>query len=226
MPCAAFAKSRPEPIGQTTASGGVPAELLDDLVGERLRALGRVRLDVAFEERPREQLGELPLEVWHASNEQSRPTRCAPYTSDDTSGASAGARITDSSPTRRGLGRDGVAEVPGRGAADRLQPELRRRGSGDRCDPVLEGLRRVGRLELQPQLDAQQARQPVGVDQRRPARPAEPRPSGWTGRSGAYRQSGGRAGGDLVAGDGPADDVPVVGDVERTVAAVALFGEP
>ena len=70
----------------------------------------------------------------------------------------------------------------------------------------------------------EQAREPVGADQRRPA-----------GRQaaavGLHRQERRvaperrRPGGDLVAGDRLADDVPVVGDVERTVAAVALLGE-
>ena len=70
----------------------------------------------------------------------------------------------------------------------------------------------------------EQARQPVGVDQRRPARRQ-------AAAVGLHRQErrvapqGGRPRGDVVTGDRRANDVPVVGDVERTVAAVALFGE-
>ena len=66
----------------------------------------------------------------------------------------------------------------------------------------------------------------------RSARISGVQPAGQAVAVGAHRQQrrvapqGRRPGGDLVAGDGPPDDVPVVGDVERTVAAVALLGEP
>ena len=55
-------------------------------------------------------------------------------------------------PSRGGVGGDRVGQIPGRGAGDRLKPELARTRERDRDDPVLERVRRVGGVVLDPHL--------------------------------------------------------------------------
>ena len=68
---------------------------------------------------------------------------------------------------RGGVCGDGVGEVPGRGAGDRLETELLRLGDRHRDDAVLERVRRVGRIVLDPHLtQSEPVCKPVGADQR------------------------------------------------------------
>ena len=55
-------------------------------------------------------------------------------------------------PGRGGVRRDGVGEVARRGTGDRLEAELLGTGERDGDDAVLEGMRRVGGLVLDPEL--------------------------------------------------------------------------
>ena len=69
------------------------------------------------------------------------------------------------------MGGDRVGEVSGRGAGDRVEAQLLRLRDGDRDDPVLERVRRVGGVVLDPQLgvEPELLGEPVGPDQRRQA---------------------------------------------------------
>ena len=63
MPRPSLVNSEPEAIGHDDPVGELPAELLDRLEGERLRALGVVGAEVDVDERPRAGLGELGAEA-------------------------------------------------------------------------------------------------------------------------------------------------------------------
>ena len=158
-----------DPVGQ------LPAELLDGLVGERLRALGVVGAQVDVDEGPGPGLGELGAEpvdvvVVAADADQVGPVDAGreqllllEVGGDEDVGVEAGGG---------GVGGDRVGEVAGRGAGDGLEAELVRLGDGDRDDPVLEGVGRVGGVVLDPELglDPEPLGQAVGAQQRRQAR--------------------------------------------------------
>ncbi len=91
-------------------------------------------------------------------------------------------------PGRRGMGRDRVGEVAGRGAGDGLEAELTGAGQRDRDDAILERMRGIGRVVLDPYLpQAELLGQPVGLQQRRPAGGQDP------ARGGLHRQEVGVA---------------------------------
>ncbi len=151
-----------------------PAELLDRLEGERLRALGVVRPQVDVDERPRVLLGELRAEpvdvvVVAADADQVGPVDAGreqllflQVGGDEDVGVEA---------RGGGVGGDRVGEVAGRGAGDGVEAELQRLRDGDRDDPVLERVGRVGGVVLDPdlRLGPEPLGQPVGLQQRRQA---------------------------------------------------------
>ena len=166
--------SEPDAIGQTTRSGRRPAELLDRLVGEGLRALRVVGAQVDVDERPRALLAELGAEpvdvvVVAADADQVRPVDAG---GEELLLLEVGGHEDVGVEARRGRVRgDGVGEVAGRGAGDRLEAQLLRLRDGDRDDPVLERMGRVGGVVLDPELaEAEALGQAVGADQRRQPR--------------------------------------------------------
>ncbi len=63
---------------------------------------------------------------------------------------------------------DRIGEVSGRRAGDRVETELERLGESDGDDAVLEAVRRVGGVVLDPDLaDAELLGEPIGADERR-----------------------------------------------------------
>ena len=179
-PCASFEKQRAARRRADDRVGQLPVELLRDLERDRLRALAGVRVEVAADEAPREEQAELELEaaavvVGAVDGEDAR----ARVAGRNGGGLAADRREHDRlEPGRSGGSRDGVAEVAGRGAAERRHAVIERRRRGDRRDAVLVRLRRVLTLELQMKIDAERVgergRSGRAVSSRRRSRPAAP----------------------------------------------------
>ena len=75
-------------------------------------------------------------------------------------------------PSGRGMRRDRVGQVAGRGAGDRLEAELARLGQRDGDHPVLERVGRVRGVVLDPDLaEPEPLGEPVGAQQRRQSGP-------------------------------------------------------
>ena len=155
--------------------GQAPAELLGDLVAQRLRTLGVVRADVDVDERPllvlRRELGGEPVDVVVVAVDGQQRAAV------DGGGEDLGLlqRRRDQHdrvpPGARRRGGDGVGEVARRGAAQHGEAQLAGGGEGDGDDAVLEGVRRVARVVLDPQgAQAQGGGEAVGLDQPRHAR--------------------------------------------------------
>ena len=78
-------------------------------------------------------------------------------------------------PCRRGVRRYGVSQVPGRGAGQRVEPELAGPGQRDRHHAVLERVRGIGGIVLDPYfIQAKLIGQAVGAQQRREPRRERP----------------------------------------------------
>ena len=161
--------------------GQPPAELLGDLVGQRLGALGVVGPDVDVDERPALLLGgDLAGQLVHvvvAALDRDQGGVVDGGGDDLLLLEVARARRppTDAGP---GGGRgDRVGQVAGRRAGQHLQAELAGGGQGDGDHPVLEGVGRVAGVVLHPQLLAGRDRRP-GCG-RRPAGCSRGR---WSGR--------------------------------------------
>jgi hypothetical protein len=141
---------RHDPVGQ------LPAELLRRLVGERLGALGVVRAQVDVHERPAVALArELRAEpvdgVVVAAHADDLRAVCA--RGEDLLGLEVGGDEHVGGQTGvGGVRRDRTGQVAGRGAGDGAEAELDRARERDRHDAVLERVRRVGGLVLDPQL--------------------------------------------------------------------------
>ena len=169
-PWASFANSVPLAAGQTTASGQLPAELLGDLERDRLRALTRIRMEIAADEAPWEEAAELELQpaavvIGARDREDARagvPRR------DGRRFASDGREHDRLQPGRRCGGADGVAEIARRRAAQRGHAVVQRGRRRDRRDAVLVGVGRVVTFELQVEIDSEQVGEPVGAAERRP----------------------------------------------------------
>ncbi len=128
-------------------------------------------------------------------------------------------------PLRGRACRDRAGEVPGRRAGERVEPELLRLPRRDRDDAILERVRRVRGVELEPQLaDPELLRESRRRDERCHAR-GEPRLLGRRHR----KQVGVapdrlRACLDRGTTDAGAEGVPVVGRVERAEAVRTRAG--
>jgi hypothetical protein len=164
------------------AVGKLPTELLDDLEGDRLRALRVVRAHVDVHERPVVVLGRqlgaqaIDLVVVTANGHQVRAVDAG--AEDLLLFEVGGDEDVGRQPERGGLGGDGVAEVAGRGAGERAEAQLAGPRRSDRDDAILEGVRRVGGVVLDPHLtQTESLGQTIRADQRRPAR-GEPGPRG------------------------------------------------
>ena len=131
------------------------------------------------------------------------------------------------------MGGDRVGQVAGGGAGDRLKAQLASARDGDRHDAVLEGVRRVGGVVLDPHLaQAEALGEAVGADQRRAAgrQPdARGQPPGRARRAAGERQEVGvapdvlRAALDAAAqlADVAAGAAVVIGDLQRPEALLA-----
>src|SRR5439155_20409775 len=116
-----------------------------------------------------------------------------------------------------------VREVPGGGAADGLEPERARHGCGDGDHPVLEGVRWVHRVVLDPEpLEPQRVGKPVGATERGEpgshVHPLDARPAGQEGLVPP------EAGGPLLhvlAEDLAVDRLQIVGGLEGAEALLA-----
>jgi len=76
---------------------------------------------------------------------------------------------------RRSVSRDRVGEIAGRGAGDRLEAELPGPGERHRDDPVLERVRRIGGVVLDPDLpQTELVGEAIGAQQRGPPRGQRP----------------------------------------------------
>ena len=170
----------------------LPAQLLGDLPGDRLRALRVVGAQVDVDERPVALAGELgaqavdvvvvaaDLHDVRAVDAGREDLLLLEVGGDEDVGLQA---------ERRGVGGDGVREVARRRAGEHLEAELPRACGGDADDAVLEGVRRVGGVVLDPDLvEAEPLGEPVGADQRRAARGQAGARGRATGRPGCRRE--------------------------------------
>ena len=203
-----------------------PAELLGDLVGVALGALGVERAEVDVDEPPAVLAGDLraqPIDVV-----------VGPFDADDARAVDAGAEdlgrlevVGDQDhggqASGGGLGGGGVGQVPGRRAGDGADAELERLRDGDRDDAILERERRVAdRVVLDPDLlEAEPLGQAIGAHERRhPDLLADGRRAVERQQLGvAPHRSGARL--DRRAGQHLADARVVVGDLERSEAHLA-----
>ena len=203
----------------------LPAELLGDLEPERLRAFRVVRAQPDVHERP--------VELERQLDRQPRAVVVAPFDGEDLRAVDrgrdqllrleiGGAEHDGLEPFRRCARGDGVREVARRRAGDRRAAELDRLRRRDCDDAVLERVRRVRGVELQPELaDAERLLEPAGADERRPAG-REPLLGGRRDRQQRRVPPDRlRPRGDRLAGDGPALLVAVVDRIERAEAAGA-----
>ena len=205
--------------------GCLPSELLRGLERERLRTLGVERPHVDVDERPLVQPGELRAEavdvvvVAFDRDEVAAVDRRG----DDLALLEVGRdeHVRPQARVRRVRG-DGVREVAGRCARRDLEAELERLAQRDRDHPVLERVRRVARVVLDPDLaEAELGREAIGAHERREAGAEVDRGVA------VHRQQVGvapqrqRTGGDLLAADAARDRVVVVGHFERAEAPLA-----
>ena len=203
-----------------------PAELLGDLVADGLGALGVVRAQVDVDEAPAEVAGDLRAEpvdlvVVAVDGDQGAAVdrggdelACLEVARREDAGAQPGPG------GRRG---NGAGEVAGGGAADRGEPELLRRRQRDGDDAVLERVRGVAAVVLDPQRLHAERRARLSALTSLVMPGAEVLAGGDVGR---YRQQRGvaphrlRAGLDVGVGDG----AEVVADLERAEALHARVG--
>ena len=138
----------------------LPAQLLCDLVRDRLDALDCEGVQVSLEEAPREQVLELPLQA-PAVLERPPHREDARAVGRGRKRGLVGVRRAENhslEPCRGAPGRDCRSEVSGRGAEERLDPESlggRQRTGGH---SILEGMRRVRGFQLQVDVDVERRR--------------------------------------------------------------------
>ncbi len=203
----------------------LPAELLGDLEGERLRALGVVGAEADVDERPVELEGELDREP--------AAVVVAPVDRVDGGAVDSGrdellrleARRAEHGrldPLGGGACRNRVREVARRGAGEGRRAVLERFRAGDGDDPVLERVRRVGGVELEVERpEAERLGQARGGDERRQAG-REPLLRGRRHRQERrVAPERGRPVRDRLPGQGRADLLEVVDRVERPETARA-----
>ena len=183
--------------------GCSPAELLRDLEGDGLGALGVEGPQVDVQEGPAlELVGELQAEpvdlVIGALDAHERRAQRAGLR--HLGRFQVGRHEDDGTqPPGRGGGRHGGREVAGGGAGEGVEPPLRRAGGRHGHDAVLERERRVAGVVLDPEpLEAQACRE---TGRRHEWRVAHPQATGRTGSraAGARRSATGRARGHRAA---------------------------
>ena len=153
--------------------GQAPPELLGRLEPEGLRALRVVRAHVHVHERPRQRLRDLGAQAVHVV--------VVPLHRDDLRAVGLGREdlralevVGDEHVARhpgvRGVRGGGVREVAGGRAGERLEPERPRHRRRHRDDAILERVRGVDRVVLDPEvLQADRGGEPVGAAERREA---------------------------------------------------------
>jgi hypothetical protein len=201
--------------------GQLPVELLRDLERDRLRALARVRVQVAADEAPREERAELELEpaAVVVGAVDCEDTRTGVARRDGRRPDPDGGEHDRLEPGRGGGGADGVSEVPGRGAAEGGHAVVESRRRSQRRDAVLVGAGGVLAFELEVQVDAERIREQVRAAERRRARTdVDVRPAREERGVAPERRRPGR---DRRPRDRPPDARPVVEDVGRPVTAPA-----
>ena len=140
----------------------LPAELLRDLVGQGLRALGVVGAQVDVDESPRQlerQLDREPRAVVVRAVDGVDPRAV-----DRGCGELLGLEVARDEDCRLeafggGPGGDRSGEIPRRGAGERVESELLRLPRRDGDDAILERMRRVRGVELEPELADAELRQ-------------------------------------------------------------------
>ena len=151
--------------------GRLPAELLGGLERERLRALGVVRAHVDVHERPRVRARELraqPVDVVVVAVDGDDVAAVHRGRDDLALLEVGGDEHEAAQPRVRGVRGDRVGEVAGRRAGRDLEAELERLRQRDRRDAVLERVRGVHGVVLDPHLaEAELGREAVGAHERR-----------------------------------------------------------
>ena len=154
--------------------GSAPAQLLRDLVAERLAAVRIEGADVDVHECPLVLVGQFTAEAVdvvvaavdrdHGGVVDGRAQHLARF-------EVVGDEDVGIHPGPRRVGGHCAGEVAGGGAGERLESELQRLGGGDGNDAVLERVRRVDAVVLDPQLlEAEALREAAGADERSEAR--------------------------------------------------------
>ena len=219
--------SAPEAIGHDDVVGQPPAQLLRGLEPERLRALRVVGTHVHVDERPRQRLGDLAAQTVHLvvvalDRDDLRPVGLGRQ--DLRALQVLGHEDVARHARLRGVGGGGVGEVAGGRAADRLVAERPRHRGRDAHDTVLERVRRVDAVVLDPERagHADRLRQVVGPAQRRePGAEVDPLDARAAGqqRFVAPQRRGSRFG--LLAEVRAVDRLQVVGRLERSETFLA-----
>ena len=162
-PCQTFVNIAPEAIGSDDRVGRLPAELLDDLERERLRALGVVGAQVDVDDPPLDLARELADEARavvvaaaHAVDaSRRRPSSPANFSGSSPAGQKITARHARVAAARAATA---FARLPVEVAESVSSPNSLRLRGGDRDDAVLERVRRVREVELEQDLaDAERA---------------------------------------------------------------------
>jgi hypothetical protein len=202
----------------------LPAQLLRHLVAERLRAFGVVRAHVDVDEGPLVLVAQLGAEAVHVVVRavDRNEVRAIDLRAEHFAGLEvAGAEDERLHARASGVGGDGVREVSGRSAGERLEAELACLGCRDRDHAVLERPGRVDAVVLQPEfLQAEDLAQVVGAHERREPSVQVDRLA-LAGQQVTIAPDGLRALVDALARNGLLHRLVVVGDFERAEAELA-----
>ena len=205
--------------------GHFPAELLRGLERQRLRTLGVERAHVHVDERPRVRARELGAQAVdgvvvavdgdHVAAVDRGGDDLALLEVRGDEHEAAQARV------RRVRG-DRVGQIAGARARGHLEPELERLRERDRGDAVLERVRGVHGVVLDPHLtEAELGREPVGTHERREPRAEVDRGVAVAGQEVGVAPHRQRPRRDLLAADVLGDRLVVVGHLERPEAPLA-----
>ena len=206
--------------------GQAPAELFGGLEPERLRALRVVRPHVHVHERPGERLRDLgaePIDVVVVALHGDDLGAVGLGREDLRALEVVGHEHVARHPGVGGVRGSRVREVAGGSAGQRLEAERARHRGGDRDDAVLERIRRVDRVVLDPEIaEAEHGGEPVRAAERREAgAEVDPVEAGPAGQERLVAPQRGGPGLDLLAEIRPVDRVQLVGGLERAEAFLA-----
>ena len=207
--------------------GKPPAQLLRGLEAERLRPLGIVRAHVHVHERPRQRVGDLAAEAVHlvVVAPDRHDLRAVRLGREDLRALEVvGHEHVALDAGLRGVGGRGVREVPGRGARDRLVAERARHRRCDAHDPILERIRRVHRVVLDPDhaVVTDRLGEVVGLAKRgEPGAEVDALDARPAGEQRLVAPEGLRTRFRLLAEVDPVDRLQVVGGLERPEALLA-----